>query len=214
MALVTIYTESAKGSPLTKAEADASLVNIKAKLDVLEPLMELVQVGTIVGSMNSAMVSGWLECNGQEVSRATYSALHSWAVSNSLIAATADGADAKPFGDGDGSTTFKLPDLREKILRGKGSAEDLGENVASSKLKAIDHTHTHALTLPSHTHDVIETKSTTISDEAGTTTVVTDVPATEVPTPLSASVDGAINSVDQDVNVEQPSVNIIWKIKY
>lgn len=213
MALVTIYTQASKGSALTKAEADASLVNIKAKLDAFEPLLEMVQVGSIIGSMNSNHVSGWLECNGQEVSRTTYSALYSWANTNSLIAATADGDDATPFGDGDGSTTFKLPDLREKILRGKGSAEDLGENVASSKLKAIDHTHAHTLTLPEHNHDVIETKATDFSDEAGAKTAVNDVPATENNV-AGTAIDGDINSLDQDVNVEQPSINIIWKIKY
>lgn len=213
MALVTIYTEAAKGSPLTKAEADASLVNIKAKLDALEPLFELVQVGSIVGSLNATIYTGWLECNGQEVSRTTYSALYSWANTNGLIAATADGDNTKPFGDGDGSTTFKLPDLREKILRGKGSAETLGANVASSKLKAIDHTHTHALVLPEHNHEVNETKQAIDAALAAGVDVVTDVPATENNV-AGTAIDGAINSVDQDVNVEQPSINIIWKIKY
>jgi phage-related tail fiber protein len=54
-------------------------------------------------AMNTAP-TGWLSCNGAAVSRTTYAALFS--------------AIGITFGDGDGSTTFNLPELRGEFLRG------------------------------------------------------------------------------------------------
>ena len=65
-------------------------------------------VGTIISYSTSTVPSGYLECNGQEVSRETYSALFA------KIGTT--------YGAGDGSTTFKVPDLRGEFLRGTGTA--------------------------------------------------------------------------------------------
>ncbi len=50
--------------------------------------------------------SGWLVCNGQAVSRATYSDLFT--------------EIGTAFGNGDGSTTFNLPDLRNRFAMGAG----------------------------------------------------------------------------------------------
>ncbi len=52
----------------------------------------------------SACPSGWLEADGSLVSRTTYAALFS--------------AMGMMFGNGDGSTTFALPDLRGEFIRG------------------------------------------------------------------------------------------------
>jgi microcystin-dependent protein len=60
-----------------------------------------------------------LFCNGAEVSRTTYSALFT--------------AIGTAWGEGDGSTTFNLPDLRYKFLRGYGPTnEKTGTGSASS----------------------------------------------------------------------------------
>ena len=70
----------------------------------------LVPTGAVMPfAMNSAP-SGWLAANGSAVSRTTYSAL--W---------TALGTTTSPYGQGDGSTTFNLPDLRGYFVRGAGS---------------------------------------------------------------------------------------------
>lgn len=207
---VSIITRTAKGSNLWPNEADQNLINLKSAIDALEPLLQMLNVGTIISTMNSTTANGWLECNGQEVSRVTYSALYSWANTNGLIAATADGDNSNPFGDGDGSTTFKLPDLREKILRGKGAAEVMGANVAPNKLKAIDHTHTHSLELPPHIHQVNETQVG--YDGAGATMITQEVPPTE-PNDPGTAISGGIDSIDQDINVEQPSMNVRFLIK-
>lgn len=51
--------------------------------------------------------AGYLFCNGQAVSRTTYSALFNVLGTN--------------FGAGDGSTTFNVPDYRDCFLRGLGT---------------------------------------------------------------------------------------------
>jgi microcystin-dependent protein len=60
--------------------------------------------GSIVAFGGSVAPSGWLICDGSAVSRSTYSALFA--------------AIATNYGDGDGSTTFNLPDTRGYFLRG------------------------------------------------------------------------------------------------
>lgn len=89
----------------------------------------------------------WLLCDGDAVSRTTYAALFT--------------AIGTTFGNGDGSTTFNLPDLRGRVPMGldnmggssanrvtDASADSLGGAVGSE-----DHTLT-ASEMPSHTHSI------------------------------------------------------------
>lgn len=79
--------------------------------------------------------AGWLELNGSAVSRTTYSNLWTFANSSGNITAT----DASwfslsaigRFSPGDGSTTFRLPNLRGTFVRGSGT---LNPSVASGGL--------------------------------------------------------------------------------
>jgi len=59
--------------------------------------IEGVNTGLVVPWTDSTIPSGFLECNGQAVSRTTYSALFAIIGTN--------------YGTGDGSTTFNVPDL-------------------------------------------------------------------------------------------------------
>ena len=61
-------------------------------------------VGTIISYAGNSIPTGWLVCDGSEKSRSTYSTLF-----NSL---------GVSWGQGDGATTFNLPDLRGRFLRG------------------------------------------------------------------------------------------------
>lgn len=64
-----------------------------------------IPTGVIMPQVPSlAVPTGWLECNGQLVSRTTYSALYT--------------AISTTYGPGDGSTTFGIPDYRGLFLRG------------------------------------------------------------------------------------------------
>ena len=67
-------------------------------------------VGDIKSNASTKVSDGWLECNGQAVSRVTYA---------DLFAAIGEG-----FGDGDGSATFNLPDMRAHVLIGSNPPEE------------------------------------------------------------------------------------------
>lgn len=73
---------------------------------------KIIPVGVVFPAPLPSL-AGYLLCNGQAVSRTTYSALYS------LIGTS--------FGSGDGSTTFNVPDYRGCFLRGLGgnSAADM-----------------------------------------------------------------------------------------
>ena len=93
---------------------------------------EGVLVGTGFLWFTNSAPAGYLFCDGTAVSRSTYSAL--FAILGTI------------WGVGDGSTTFNLPDLRQKFPLGK-AASGTGSTLAGTG-GAIDHTHTG----PSHTH--------------------------------------------------------------
>lgn len=91
-------------------------------------------VGTVEMQAGGAIPPGWLLCNGQAVSRTTYAALYAYL--------------GDTWGAGDGSTTFNVPDLRQKFPLGvaaSGTGNALGATGGS-----IDHRHTG----PSHAHPV------------------------------------------------------------
>lgn len=79
-------------------------------------------IGTIISQCKTSAPSGFLYCNGTAISRSTYSALFAEV--------------GTAFGTGDGSTTFNLPDLRGRFLRGQddsqGNDPDAGSRLASA----------------------------------------------------------------------------------
>lgn len=97
-----------------------------------------VPTGVILDYGGSSPPAGFLECDGSNVSRATYSDLFA------VIGTT--------FGVGDGSTTFGLPDFRRRVAVGAGGTgtSELGNTVGST-----GGSETHTLSqaeMPSHTH--------------------------------------------------------------
>jgi microcystin-dependent protein len=76
-----------------------------------------VPTGAVVMWVTSVPELGWLICDGSAVSRSTYLAL--WDVLR-------NGSSSSPYGNGNGSTTFNLPDLRGKIPLGQLAASSLG----------------------------------------------------------------------------------------
>ena len=73
--------------------------------------IEGIPTATIVPWSSASVPSGFLECNGQTVSRTTYSALFA-------IGGTT-------YGAGDGSSTFGLPDLQDNVPVGKSNNKAL-----------------------------------------------------------------------------------------
>lgn len=99
-----------------------------------------VPTGSInMWALNSAP-SGWLICSGGAVSRTTYAALFA------IIGTT--------FGAGDGSTTFNLPDYRDRFPVGAGSTYSANSQGGSKDAVVVNHTHsaTTSITDPGHSH--------------------------------------------------------------
>lgn len=89
-----------------------------------------VIVGSEVGSVSAFAMptapTGWLVCDGSAVSRTEYADLFA--------------AIGTIWGDGDGVSTFNLPDLRGEFVRGfdDGRGVDAGRVFASAQADAID----------------------------------------------------------------------------
>lgn len=95
-------------------------------------------------TVSTAPAGRWIKANGFEVSRTAYAELFAEASAsvNFISQATKDSDPetyAGYYGDGDGSTTFTLPDLRAEIIRGfdDGRGIDAGRTFGSFQGDAI-----------------------------------------------------------------------------
>ena len=119
--------------------------------------IEGVNTGIIVPWSSASVPSGFLECDGSNVSRTTYSALFA------VVGTT--------YGAGDGSSTFGLPDLQNNVCVGKsnnkalastGGAEtvtstgNVGGSTANASLSTAQlasHSHPGGASTPPHAGD-------------------------------------------------------------
>lgn len=134
---------------LTVAEMNAIVENIRVGF----PPGKLEYFVRAATSVETLIASGWLECNGVAVLRATYGAL------NTLLSGL-----SYPFGAGNGTTTFNVPDLSGRGLFGMAASGHTNVNAlgdsdgltkANRNPELAAHTHTtdsHTHTGPSHTH--------------------------------------------------------------
>lgn len=128
---------------VTRANHRALVEKIDDEIPTDEEITAIARrmAGEMVMWPVAAAPEGWLLCEGQAVSRATYADLYA------LIGDT--------YGAGNGTTTFNLPNLKKRFPIGRDAAtaavDTLGETGG-----AFDHTHTqptHTHTGPSHTHE-------------------------------------------------------------
>ena len=84
----------------------------------------LLPAGSIIMWSGSSAPTGWLLCDGTNISRTTYA---------SLFAIT-----GTSYGVGDGSTTFGLPDLKDRFPLGKGTNNStLGAETGSVSASSV-----------------------------------------------------------------------------
>lgn len=115
---------------------------VQLNTELRDQLISILPTGTLIlrvaayATVETAVEGRWLQCNGVAVSRTTYATLFNYL--NSL-------SPALPFGTGDGSTTFNLPDLRGRTVYAEGEHTDV-DVIGDSDGAAI------ANRTPSHFH--------------------------------------------------------------
>lgn len=98
----------------------------------VEQLNSIVTVGVVpTGSVfyfaGASVPDGYLLCDGSAVSRSTYATLYT------RIGTT--------YGSGDGTTTFNLPNLKDRYIKGKGDSTSVG---TTGEAAVGGHTHGYA----------------------------------------------------------------------
>ena len=110
-------------------------------------MMATIPVGMVGHFASMSPPVGWLKANGALVSRTTYAGLFA--------------AIGTTYGAGNGTTTFKLPDLRGEFVRGvdDGRAVDSGRAIGTLQLgQNLSHSHSGATsTTGSHSHSYMDT---------------------------------------------------------
>lgn len=109
---------------------------------ILEPSGDTLPIGAITQFGGETAPTNWLFCNGQAVSRETYAELFE--------------AIGTTYGDGDGSTTFNLPDFSSRSPMGLGTGTDQNGLKYSISLGQTYGEYQHTLTereMPSHKHN-------------------------------------------------------------
>lgn len=104
-----------------------NLANKDGDVDIKDLLESTIPVGTIIWSAATSAPSGYLLCNGATVGRTTYPQLFA--------------AIGTTFGAGDGSTTFGLPNLIDRVMWGgtsPGAYLEAGLPGLNGKLESSD----------------------------------------------------------------------------
>lgn len=150
---------------------------------------------------STAPNASWVKANGQAISRTTYADLYA------LIGDT--------FGSGDGSTTFNVPNLEDKTLRGQSTNFALGATGGSDDVTLSVNN------LPAHTHDganLSSDGSINLSNTAGTdtTTVQAGNGTTDGTLTTSTSITGSTDNnttLGTAVDITTPYLSLVPFIK-
>ena len=110
--------------------------------------------GTITGEVKmwatGTAPTGYLLCDGSLVSRTTYALLFS------VIGTT--------FGPGDSSTTFNLPNFRDRMPVGAGISYSANTTGGSKDSILVSHSHTASVTDPGHFHYLVSGSTSNATD--------------------------------------------------
>ncbi len=104
---------------VNKSQLNETSSHVTSSLTAI--LNKLWKIGDIKASVKDANHDNWFLCNGQAISRTEYADLFA------LI--------STKFGQGDGTTTFNLPDYRGKFLRGLGG--DSAGNIQTTQAEGL-----------------------------------------------------------------------------
>lgn len=108
-------------------------------------------IGNIIAFSGHNIPEGYLECDGSSVSRSDYPDLFS------VIGTT--------YGDGDGITTFNLPNLNGRVALGVSNSYPIGSiDGEETHILIAEETPSHVHNIPTHTHNnTISAKTPSLS---------------------------------------------------
>lgn len=168
-------------------DGDTDVTTVDRRVALLE--LEITPTGSLMMFAGSSAPSGWLLCNGAAVPRTgIYADLFA------VVGTT--------YGVGNGSTTFNVPDLRNRAPVGSGSSYTLGQEfglttdsftIGTGNLPPHTHTlnnHTH--TLGNHTHTFDHEHGVSVS--GGDHEHGTDPPTDGFVTQDNAGTNGAVQT--------------------
>ena len=107
----------------------------------------ILPAGMVMGWATATAPIGWLICNGAAIDRTLYAELFA------VIGTT--------YGNGDGLTTFNLPNLAGKVMRGSAlvtyplGASGGADSITLNSNQIPVHTHPVSITDPGHAHNVV-----------------------------------------------------------
>ena len=171
--------------------------------------IEGIPTATIVPWSAASIPTGFLECNGQAVSRSTYSALFA------IVGTT--------YGAGDGSSTFLVPNLSDNVAVGKSNNKALastgGANTVAATGNVAGSTANATLTtaqLASHSHNEVRAGP----HGGGSPPGAGDFNPARSPTGTGSTGSGdghshnmSANFVGDSTSVLQPFITVIYIIK-
>jgi microcystin-dependent protein len=136
------------GSPMTGPLLLSGTATLPTQAVPLQQLLsDGCPVGMIADFMGRTPRAGWLELNGVELLRVNYPDLWDYAQAQTLVVTHAQWLlDRSRFSQGDGSTTFRIPDFRGEFRRSwdNGRNIDAGRDIATIQIESIG-THGHAI---------------------------------------------------------------------
>lgn len=109
---ISVFDQNNKYAPVS-----ANLISQSTIQGTDTDVAPLMPAGSVIAWSGSSIPSGWLNCNGDAISRTTYAA---------LFAVT--GTD---YGVGDGSGTFNLPNLKDRVIIGDGANNTQGQQTGT-----------------------------------------------------------------------------------
>ena len=143
-------------------------------------------VGAVAMWVATTSPTGWLLCDGMPVSRATYSDLYAVIIDR--------------YGDGDSSTTFNLPDLRQRVPLGYATSTDDGVGNMLGETGGATSTNQTIAQMAAHTH----------------VSVVTNAQVGATGASGSNEIEGNTGSTGggKDMSIMDPYITINYIIKY